>query len=36
MSNEANNEHVDFKVKLKTFEEENEKLKQALTEVNRI
>lgn len=35
MSIEANSEHVDFEAKSKTFEEENEKLKLALTEVIR-
>lgn len=35
MNNEANAEPVDFEVKSKTLEEENEKLKLALTEVNK-
>lgn len=33
MNNEANTESVDFEAKSKTLEEENEKLKQALSEV---
>lgn len=34
MSNEAIAEVVDYETKAKTFEEENEKLKQSLTEVS--
>lgn len=35
MNNEVNTESVDHEVKLKIVEEDNEKLKQALTEVSK-
>ena len=34
MNNEANTEQVDYEARAKTFEEDNEKLKLALIEVN--
>lgn len=36
MNNEANAEVVDYEARSKTLEEENEKLKQALTEVKNL
>ena len=35
MNNETKQETVDFEAKCKTLEEENEKIKQAFTEVSR-